>query len=100
LQLDKKPKGASWCALELALLDAAARAQNMPFTDWLGVFAQSNRDGVLYGGVIPFGKKRAFTAVVWFYKFFGFKTVKVKVGRDFEGDLERIALARSILVRT
>jgi L-alanine-DL-glutamate epimerase-like enolase superfamily enzyme len=99
LQLDKKQKGASWCALELALLDAGARAEHRPLANLIGGInaAHKTSDSIVYGGVIPFGKKRAFTAVLWFYKFFGFKTVKIKVGRDFDGDLERIALARKVL---
>jgi muconate cycloisomerase len=34
---------------------------------------------------------------LWFYKLFSFKTVKIKVGRDFDGDLERVILARKVL---
>lgn len=97
LQLDSKTKGASWCALELALLDAASKAEHKTLADCLGGVRPAHSNGIAYGGVIPFGKKRAFTGVLWFYKVFGFKTVKIKVGRDFEGDLERVALARKVL---
>lgn len=97
LQLDSKMKGASWCALELALLDAASKAENESLANCLGGIRIEHNDGIVYGGVIPFGKKRAFTGVLMFYKLFGFKTVKIKVGTDFDGDLERVALARKIL---
>jgi len=97
LQLDRKQKGASWCALELALLDASAKAMNAPLANLLGGVRPENENGIVYGGVIPFGRKRAFTAVLWFYKAFGFRTVKIKVGRDFDGDIERLAQARKVL---
>lgn len=97
LQLDRKLQGASWCAFELALLDAAARASNLPLSDLIGGEREEHAAGITYGGVIPFGGKKAFAAICWFYKFFGFKTVKIKVGRDFDGDVQRLALARRVL---
>jgi muconate cycloisomerase len=97
LQLDRKMKGASWCALELALLDAASLCENVSLAESVGHVLPQHRDGIRYGAVIPFGKKRAFTAVLWFYKAFGFKTIKIKVGTDFDGDLERVKLARQVL---
>ena len=97
LELDRRQKGASWCALELALLDAFARASGLPLAQALGGVHIGNEQGITYGAVIPFAKKRAFHALLWFYKLFGFRTVKIKVGRDFEGDLERVAAARRIL---
>lgn len=97
LELDKQSKGASWCALEIALLDAAAKAERLPLAELISTIHPCHGDGIQYGAVIPFGKKKAFTAVAMFYKLFGFRTVKIKVGRDFDADLERVALARKIL---
>ncbi len=97
MQLDSKQKGASWCALELALLDAGSKSIGKPLADCLGGVLPQNVAGIRYGAVIPFAKKRAFHGMLWFYKFFGFNTVKIKVGRDFEGDLQRVILARKVL---
>ena len=97
MQLDSKQKGASWCALELALLDACAKSMRKPLADCLGGVLPANVNGIRYGAVIPFAGKRAFSAMLWFYKCFGFDTVKIKVGRDFDGDLQRVALARKVL---
>ncbi len=36
-------------------------------------------------------------AILWFYRLYGFKTVKLKVGSDPNEDLVRIKIARSIL---
>src|SRR5262249_51444341 len=74
LGLERRASGASWCALELAILDAVARARRLNVADWLG---PARRAGVYYGAVVPFCGQRAFWAVLAFYKFYGFRTVKV-----------------------
>mgnify|MGYP003386199310 CR=1 FL=1 len=95
LGLREKANGASWCALELAMLDACAQYQEIPLHALIGRQVQ---DRVRYGGVIPFGKKKALSAVLWFYKVYGFKTVKIKVGgADLGDDIEKLKLARSIM---
>ncbi len=94
LDLDKRPSGASWCALELAILDAVARAHRVSAADWLG---PAKARGVYYGAVVPFCSPRKYMAILWFYKLYGFRTVKVKVGRDLDQDVERIETARRIL---
>jgi L-Ala-D/L-Glu epimerase len=97
LGLDHRALGAAWCALELALLDAMGQAKDVPLTNLLGgICAHANR-GIRYGGVIPFGGKRSLLAVLLFYKCFGFKTVKLKVGDDLDQDLANLQLARKIL---
>jgi L-Ala-D/L-Glu epimerase len=97
LGLDHRPLGAAWCALELALLDALGQAQQEPLTNLLGgVRTHANR-GIRYGGVIPFGGRRSLLAVLIFYKCFGFKTVKLKVGSGLDRDLANLELARKIL---
>jgi len=96
--LEKTAGGASWCALELALLDAAARAETRTVASLFGgpdpALAES---GVTYGGVIPFAGGRAFKTLLWLYRLGGFKTVKLKVGRDFDLELARLTTARKIL---
>jgi L-Ala-D/L-Glu epimerase len=98
LNLDSQPTGAAWCPLELALLDALGHAEGRSVTDFLGGAKECySTDGITYGGVIPFGGRRAVTAILWFYKFFGFKTIKIKLGQDDESDLELLRFARSIV---
>jgi muconate cycloisomerase len=98
LGLDKQPTGSAWCPLELALLDACGHASDRSVVNLLGGVREVNAaHGIEYGGVIPFGGKRAVTAILWFYKFFGFQTIKIKLGKDDEADLELLRLARGIV---
>jgi L-Ala-D/L-Glu epimerase len=94
LQLDKQSRGASWCSLELAILDAACKAQQKRVVDWFGPVTSAS---IRYGGVIPFGGKKAVMGMLLFYKLYGFKTVKVKVGKSIEEDEQIVALARKIM---
>lgn len=95
LGLRKTPSGASWCAVELAMLDAAAKCVNKPLHELVG---EQKQKSIRYGGVVPFGKKKALSAVLWFYKLYGFKTVKIKVGaQNLEEDVEKLRIARSIM---
>lgn len=94
LQLDKQARGASWCAMELAVLDAAARYQRTRIVDW---FSPVQQERIRYGGVIPFGGKKAVLGMLWFYKLYGFKTVKLKVGKTLEEDTALVAMARQIM---
>ncbi len=115
--LTEKPKGASWCAVELAVLDAVARANKLSVASLLsmndivrltqsGSFQKFTGEAsitptissyVTYGGVVPFSGKYSLMAMLWFFKFYGFTTVKIKVGRDWEVDLERLKMARRIM---
>lgn len=94
LQLDKHARGASWCAMELAVLDAACKAHGQRVIDWFGPIVNER---IRYGGVIPFGGKRAVLGMLWFYKLYGFKTVKLKVGKTLEADERLVAMARRIM---
>lgn len=98
LKLHGRPQGASWCALELALLDAAGKCARKSVVELVGKSASRDIPGAItYGAVVPFGGKKALAAVLWFYKAYGFKTVKIKVGKDLELDLHRLRIARSVL---
>jgi L-alanine-DL-glutamate epimerase-like enolase superfamily enzyme len=100
LQLHERPLGAAWCALELAIIDGAAQALGQKVTALLGGFEHHQTAiGIRYGGVVPFSSKKILPAILWFYKFFGFKTIKLKVGQNLKSDLEMLALARKILGR-
>jgi L-Ala-D/L-Glu epimerase len=98
LMLESTPGGAAWCALELALLDACAQAEARPLASLFGgpqEFALQN--GIQYGGVIPFSGKRAFKILLQLFKIGGFSCVKLKVSRNFDSELERLAVARKIV---
>jgi L-Ala-D/L-Glu epimerase len=95
---EQKAGGAAWCALELALLDAAAKIEGVPLSCLFGgPNPQAIRDGITYGGVIPFAGAKAFKGLLWLYRLGGFSTVKLKVGRDFDAELLRLSEARKIL---
>lgn len=118
-ELDKRPAGASFAALEIACLDACARSLGKPLfalPQFISEVLQSPlKDSAppsipslwsqfeevervfRYGGVVPFGKRRVLAALLRFYKFYGFNTVKLKVGADSEEDLNRIQMARQIM---
>ncbi|HNB25220.1 MAG TPA: enolase C-terminal domain-like protein [Candidatus Melainabacteria bacterium] len=90
--------GASFCALELAILDAAAKMEGVAIADWLaGANGQIAAPFIHYGGVIPFGKRNTLAALLLFYKFYGYKTVKLKVGDDPDLDLFTVRKARELL---
>ena len=99
--LEHKPAGASFCALELACLDALAKAQALKFCQLPGLIAPSDLwqpvESMQYGGVIPFGKKAILKLILEAYKKYGFKTVKLKVGGSLNEDVARVKLAREIL---
>ncbi len=95
--LDVLSQGAAWCALELAILDGCAKAKNLSLTECFGKARNDVSDGIVYGGVVPFAGRKALRALLWFYRLYGFTTVKLKVGGDLEDDIDKLRLARSIL---
>jgi muconate cycloisomerase len=88
------PAGAAWCAVETALLDAIGHATGQPAARLLGGLA---RPGVRYGGVMPFGSGPALAGMLLFFKAYGFRDVKLKVGRGAAKDLKAAQMARRIL---
>ncbi len=110
--LGHKAAGASFCALELAMLDALAKIKNISFSQVPAIIAANmpmqfaagawpqvdvKHDTMRYGGVVPFGKKTLLKLLLSFYKRYGFKTVKLKVGGSLNDDVARIKLAREIM---
>lgn len=100
-KLEEKSGGASFCALELAVLDALAKVQAIKFCQLPALISPSDlwqtADVMQYGGVIPFGKKAILKFILAGYKKYGFKTVKLKVGGSLNEDVARVKLARQIL---
>jgi L-Ala-D/L-Glu epimerase len=109
LNLDQEAHGASFCAFELALLDAFCRARNIPFYELPHMLAgdlsvwpdkSAQLDTALfvdYGGVVPFGGGAFLSTILNFYKAYGFGTVKLKVGASMEDNLFAVKMARDIL---
>ena len=96
--LEETAQGASWCALELALLDAACKADNISLLQLLeSDDTYRAPDGIRYGAVASLTSKKSLTALLIFFKIYGFSTVKLKIGQDMDIDIERIALARKIM---
>ncbi len=90
--------GASFCALELALLDAAAKLEKTSICRWLaGRNGRIAGESIEYGGVIPFGKRNTLSALLYFYKLYGYTTVKLKVGDDPDLDIFTVRKARELL---
>jgi muconate cycloisomerase len=88
------PPGAAWCAVELAVLDAAGHRCGVPVSHWLGPV----RAPVLtYDAVLPFSGTAAVAGLATVVRALGITQVKLKVGRDLDDDLARLALLRRIL---
>lgn len=94
LHAGQTPAGAAWCAVETALLDAIGHATGQSAARLLGGLA---RPAVRYGGVMPFGSGPALAGMLLFFKAYGFRDVKLKVGRGAEKDLKAATMARLIL---
>ena len=92
----QSPAGAAWCAVEVALLDAIGHATGRSAARLLGGLA---RPGVRYGGVMPFGGGPALAGMLLFFKAYGFRDVKLKLGRGMANDLKAAKLARRLLGR-
>jgi muconate cycloisomerase len=88
----------SWCALELALLDALSKSFQTPLSSLL---KESNDTNLVnenrYGAVLPFAKSPWLELCLLFYKLWGFKTVKLKLGQSQEVNLKAVKAARRIL---
>ncbi|MBX9724282.1 MAG: hypothetical protein K2X81_22930, partial [Candidatus Obscuribacterales bacterium] len=103
---------AAWCAVEISILDALAKASNLQLAYLLSLYdsAKNSKDTktgsvktttienvIDYGGVVPFGPPLAIGALILCYRAYGFKTVKLKMGRDFERGLFTLQMARKIM---
>jgi muconate cycloisomerase len=94
LHADRPAPGATWCAVETALLDAIGLATGRSASDLLGGAA---RGAVRYGGVVPFASGPALPGMLLFFRLYGFRDVKLKLGRGAARDVKTVRLARQIL---
>ncbi|MBP7862162.1 hypothetical protein KA183_10795 [bacterium] len=103
---------AAWCAVEISILDALAKASNLQLAYLLSLYdsakakspakassikSTSIESVIDYGGVVPFGPNPAIAALILCYRLYGFKTVKLKMGRDFERGLFTLKMARKLM---
>ena len=89
-----RPPGAGWCAVELAVLDAAGHRFGLPVSHWLGPVRAPM---LTYDAVVPFSTPAALVPLAALIRSLGITQVKVKVGRDLDTDLKRIRLLRRLL---
>lgn len=83
---------AAFCALEMALLDAAGRTWNMPVANFIGPQAKAS---VTYSAVVPMASAPQLTQFFDLVKMGHFRFLKLKVGND--DDLQVLRLARERL---
>jgi L-alanine-DL-glutamate epimerase-like enolase superfamily enzyme len=83
---------AAFCALEMALLDAAGLTWKMPVSQLLG---PKQRNHLEYSGVIPMMSPEKMRRLFQVIKNIGMRFVKLKVGTD--SDLENLRLTRDEL---
>lgn len=96
---------AAFCAVEISILDALARASNMQLAYLLSLYDSIKKQikstsilpAIEYGGVVPFGSVPAIAALLLCYRAYGFKTVKLKMGRDFDRGMLTLSMARKIM---
>lgn len=88
--------GAAWCAVELAVLDAAGKAFACPVGRWLG---PARAPVVRYTAVIPFVSRRLMAPLACALRALGLREVKLKVGTDLERELAALRVLRRILGR-
>ena len=90
------------CALELSILDAAARAEGRPLSDLTSLMPEAMavakmRDAVQYSGAITTSGKWGQFIKAWKMKLFAFHQVKVKVGAEGVDDADALRRIRRIV---
>ncbi len=80
------------CAVELSILDAAARSEGKPLAAVTGLVAESagiraNRERVQYSAAFTTTSRRKAVKLAWIVRLTGFRLAKVKVGVDGVDDV-------------
>ncbi len=83
------------CALELAFLDGLAKINNTNIINLMSNIDSYNINSINYGAVIPYLSINKFKALFKIYAWLGFKTIKIKLGRDFDHNINLLKLANS-----
>ncbi len=90
------------CAVELSILDAAARAEGVPLSHVTMLVPEAlaiakSRDRVRYSGAITTSGTWGQRIKAWKMRLFGFHQVKVKVGAEGVDDAEALRRIRKIV---
>jgi muconate cycloisomerase len=90
------------CAIELSVLDAAARSEGVPLSTLTQLISEaaairSRCDHVRYSAIITSMSPSKQTALSWGIRFYGFQTCKVKVGMDGADDTAALKRIRRSL---
>lgn len=90
------------CALELSILDAAARAEKVPLSAVTTLFPEAiaiakPRDAVRYGGAITTSGQWGQFIKAWKMRLYAFQQVKVKVGAEGVDDADALQRIRKIV---
>jgi len=88
------PPGAAWCAVELAVLDAAGRCFDRPVSAWLGPVRAPT---LTYDAVLPLSTPAALVGCAAALRALHITRVKLKVGRHIDDDVARVRLLRRLL---
>lgn len=88
--------GAAWCALELAVLDAAGRRFGRSVREWLGPL---RAPVVTYSAVIPFTRPGRLAVLALAVRLLRIPHVKLKVGLGLERDLRALHVLRRCVGR-
>lgn len=93
---------AARCALEIAVLDAAARKSKQPLSAITSIVAPdlaAHRATVQYSGAIASARRLRLRILLAAYRWQGFQQVKVKVGMADRNDVSRLRTIRRLLGR-
>lgn len=93
------------CAIELSVLDAAARAEDVPLSEVTRRFrpaarVREDRDSVRYSGVLTASGPIKETIRAWKYRYYAFHQIKVKVGMEGANDATTLRRTRRIMGRS
>ena len=92
-RLDRNHQSA-FCAMELAVLDLAGKIFDTSIGTIIGPVAHRK---VRYSGVIAAGNPAKMRKHARLMRLYGFKEVKIKVGKSLEENLQLLEIARTIL---
>lgn len=90
--LDRAPSAK--CAMELALLDLYGKILSQPV---INIFGKKLKSDFSYSGVVSEGKGNEIENFIHLIKALRLKQVKIKSGRDYNNDLDKIKIIQSCL---
>lgn len=96
--IDSLPRGkgynAAICALEMSLLDAIAKKEKRPVTDYFSKDFYAPK--IHYGGVVPLAHKKRVKELCVLTKKMEINKLRLKIGKDFEQNREMFETVKSV----